>query len=212
MGQSLLQTKKNLRYREYELRKAKFADIRECLERVTLMYLMQINQMAPKPRSIPIPAMISTPFLLTMNILGIVIQFLLFLLNRKIPVINTSLIRISSTAQQLNLRLEQFLFWPKQYSVWYSSENKQTPLAQAQYVGFFNTFWLIANDVIIGTIVKAMIIEKRLVITRLLKALLKVSTCFIEGLWFRICTFRGHLANSMASWAKIKHRAGHISR
>jgi phosphatidylinositol glycan class Q protein len=42
---------------------------------------------------------------------------------------------------------------------WVLSSNKLDPKAQAQYIGFWNTVWLIANDVIIGVAVGGLMIE-----------------------------------------------------
>lgn len=99
-----------------------------------------------------IPKFISAPFLFLCSLIAVIFKAIIVLLNTRLPFIGTSLCRLSSTAQQLNLRSEQVCFWPAQYAEWYSQsqDDKKSPYAQAQYIGFFNTFWLIANDVIIG--------------------------------------------------------------
>jgi phosphatidylinositol glycan class Q protein len=70
----------------------------------------------------------------------------------------TQIGKISSLAEQFQLRIEQLLFWPPQYFQRHQSEFKLSPVAQAQYIGFFNTFWLIANDIIIGLAFKTIIL------------------------------------------------------
>jgi phosphatidylinositol glycan class Q protein len=52
----------------------------------------------------------------------------------------------------------QCLFWPVQYLEW-TLNLKKTPLAQAQYIGVFNTFWCVANDIIIGTALKQILLD-----------------------------------------------------
>ena len=99
-----------------------------------------------------IPKFITAPFLFLCSLIAVIFKAIIVLLNTRLPFIGRSLCRLSSTAQQLNLRAEQVCFWPAQYAEWYSQsqDDKKSPYAQAQYIGFFNTFWLIANDVIIG--------------------------------------------------------------
>ena len=69
------------------------------------------------------------------------------------------LAKISKVGYQLQLRIQQLLFWPPQYFKRQETEIKLSPIAQAQYIGFFNTVWLIANDIIIGFALKNIVIE-----------------------------------------------------
>ncbi|KAJ3008981.1 phosphatidylinositol N-acetylglucosaminyltransferase subunit gpi1 [Thoreauomyces humboldtii] len=62
----------------------------------------------------------------------------------------TSLKDISATAQQIDIRLQQACFWPQQYILWRASRHRLSALALARYIGFYNTVWLVANDVIVG--------------------------------------------------------------
>ncbi|KAJ3312073.1 phosphatidylinositol N-acetylglucosaminyltransferase subunit gpi1 [Boothiomyces sp. JEL0838] len=77
---------------------------------------------------------------------------------------NLALIDISDSLKQVDLRLNQLLFWPQRYVEWYTSDRLNT-VQQAKYIGFFNTLWLIANDVIIGLTVKAIILDYRYVLS-----------------------------------------------
>lgn len=96
--------------------------------------------------------------------LRILCGFTLYLLNTEIRR-GYSLVRISAACiyirlilvQQLSQRLEQVTFWPWQYCQWRMTMNKKSMMAQARYIGFYNLFWLIGNDLILGfTISKAM--------------------------------------------------------
>ena len=81
--------------------------------------------------------------------IAILIDLCLQIINTPIFIIQMPILQFSSTIQQLNLRLQQVRFWPYQYYQWLGSKGigaKQ----QAQYVGFWNTVWLIANDIILG--------------------------------------------------------------
>lgn len=68
---------------------------------------------------------------------------------------------ISATAQQIEIRLQQFCYWPMQYSTLrrrkmnWSSVNTSHP----DYIRFYNSLWLVANDVIIGMALGSYIIE-----------------------------------------------------
>ncbi|KAI5467072.1 N-acetylglucosaminyl transferase component-domain-containing protein [Mariannaea sp. PMI_226] len=68
---------------------------------------------------------------------------------------------ISATAQQIEIRLQQFCYWPMQYltlrqrkSNWASVTN-----SHPDYIRFYNSLWLVANDVIIGIALGSYIIE-----------------------------------------------------
>ncbi|KAL9102526.1 MAG: hypothetical protein Q9163_002335 [Psora crenata] len=68
---------------------------------------------------------------------------------------------ISATAQQVDIRLQQFCYWPIQYMTlrkrkadWDSITNRHP-----DYIRFYNSLWLVANDVIIGIALGSYIIE-----------------------------------------------------
>ncbi|KAK3076407.1 hypothetical protein LTS18_013119, partial [Coniosporium uncinatum] len=68
---------------------------------------------------------------------------------------------VSATAQQVDIRLQQFCYWPMQYSTlrkrktdWQSITN-----SHPEYIRFFNSLWLVANDVIMGVALGSYIIE-----------------------------------------------------
>ena len=68
---------------------------------------------------------------------------------------------ISATAQQVDIRLQQFCYWPIQYTTlrkrkedWHSVTDRHP-----DYIRFYNSLWLVANDVIIGIALGSYIIE-----------------------------------------------------
>lgn len=68
---------------------------------------------------------------------------------------------VSATAQQVDIRLQQFCYWPVQYIT--LSKRKQTwqsvTTNHPEYIRFYNSLWLVANDVIIGMALGSYIIE-----------------------------------------------------
>ncbi|KAF2849289.1 Gpi1-domain-containing protein [Plenodomus tracheiphilus IPT5] len=68
---------------------------------------------------------------------------------------------ISATAQQIDIRLQQSCYWPIQYLTlrkrkanWESITNDHP-----EYIRFYNSLWLVANDVIMGIALGTFIIE-----------------------------------------------------
>ncbi|ETN38091.1 uncharacterized protein HMPREF1541_07715 [Cyphellophora europaea CBS 101466] len=59
---------------------------------------------------------------------------------------------ISACCQQVHLRLEQFSYYPAQYSVLRKRNNTWSSISvnNGDYIRFYNSLWLVANDVIIG--------------------------------------------------------------
>lgn len=88
-------------------------------------------------------------------------ELLLVLLELRIKPGYAALKDVSATAQQIEIRLQQFCYWPMQYvtlrrrkSNW-ASINTSHP----DYIRFYNSLWLVANDVIIGLALGSYIIE-----------------------------------------------------
>ena len=59
---------------------------------------------------------------------------------------------ISATAQQVDIRLQQFCYWPMQYLTLRKRKDdwESVTKSHADYIRFYNSLWLVANDVIIG--------------------------------------------------------------
>ncbi|KAF2169591.1 hypothetical protein M409DRAFT_64678 [Zasmidium cellare ATCC 36951] len=98
------------------------------------------------------------------------------------PLGSAALKDVSATAQQLDIRLQQFCYWPDQYitlnkrrSDWESITN-----SHPDYIRFFNSLWLVANDVIIGIALGSYIIENVDFVATRMDSIM--STYSIEGL------------------------------
>jgi phosphatidylinositol glycan class Q protein len=89
---------------------------------------------------------------------------------------------VSATAQQVDIRLQQFCYWPIQYltlrrrkQTWQSITN-----SHPEYIRFYNSLWLVANDVIIGIALGSYIIENAGYVATQVDKILSAWT--IEGL------------------------------
>lgn len=68
---------------------------------------------------------------------------------------------MSATAQQIDIRLQQFCYWPLQYltlrkrrASWGSITN-----SHPDYIRFYNSLWLVANDIIMGMALGSYILD-----------------------------------------------------
>ena len=68
---------------------------------------------------------------------------------------------LSATAQQLDIRLQQFCYWPIQYLTLLRrrADWESITTNHPEYIRFFNSLWLVANDIIIGIALGSYIIE-----------------------------------------------------
>ncbi|KAF2760842.1 N-acetylglucosaminyl transferase component Gpi1 [Pseudovirgaria hyperparasitica] len=89
---------------------------------------------------------------------------------------------ISATAQQVDIRLQQFCYWPIQYLTirkrkanWESITNNHP-----EYIRFYNSLWLVANDVIIGIALGSYIIENAVLVASQMDMVF--NTWSVEGL------------------------------
>ena len=89
---------------------------------------------------------------------------------------------VSATAQQVDIRLQQFCYWPIQYltlrqrkQTWQSITN-----SHPEYIRFYNSLWLVANDVIIGIALGSYIIENAAFVAQQMDSILTDWT--IKGL------------------------------
>ncbi|GAB5592264.1 pig-Q [Umbelopsis nana] len=90
------------------------------------------------------------------------IEITLFVLNLQMPkwILNgVALKDLSAAAQQVDLRLQQLCFWPGQYMLVRKRRWANTAATRAQYISFYNSMWLIANDIIIGITVGSFLIH-----------------------------------------------------
>ena len=89
---------------------------------------------------------------------------------------------ISACCQQVHLRLQQFSYYPTQYSL--LRRRKATwssfPMTNSDYIRFYNSLWLVANDVIIGIALGSFISDNAQATSQLIGGVLDEYT--IEGL------------------------------
>ncbi|KAL5116793.1 pig-Q [Pleosporales sp. CAS-2024a] len=89
---------------------------------------------------------------------------------------------ISATAQQIDIRLQQFCYWPIQYltlrkrrTSWGSITN-----SHPDYIRFYNSLWLVANDIIMGITLGLFIMDNSELVAANMEMIL--STWCIGGL------------------------------
>ncbi|KIW11242.1 hypothetical protein PV08_10542 [Exophiala spinifera] len=89
---------------------------------------------------------------------------------------------ISACCQQVHLRLQQFSYYPTQYSLlrrrhatWSSF-----PTTNSDYIRFYNSLWLVANDVIIGIALGSFLSDNAAATAQFIGAVLNEYT--VEGL------------------------------
>ena len=68
---------------------------------------------------------------------------------------------VSATAQQVDIRLQQFCYWPIQYMTLRKRRDEWESVTDSHpdYIRFYNSLWLVANDVIIGIALGSYIID-----------------------------------------------------
>jgi phosphatidylinositol glycan class Q protein len=100
-------------------------------------------------------------FILGLMAHRIAAEYILRFLDRRLSPDAPALKDISATAQQIDIRLQQFCYWPIQYitlrkrkTSWGSITN-----SHPEYIRFYNSLWLVANDVIMGIALGSYIIE-----------------------------------------------------
>ncbi|KAI5290396.1 phosphatidylinositol N-acetylglucosaminyltransferase subunit gpi1 [Ascosphaera aggregata] len=89
---------------------------------------------------------------------------------------------ISATAQQIDIRLQQFCYWPIQYLTLRKRKDdwKSVTDSHPDYIRFYNSLWLVANDVIIGIALGSYIIDNANWVAHQINMALSVYT--VEGL------------------------------
>ncbi|PMD67247.1 Gpi1-domain-containing protein [Hyaloscypha bicolor E] len=68
---------------------------------------------------------------------------------------------ISATAQQVEIRLQQFCFWPHQYVTLRKRKDDWQSVTDShpEYIRFYQSLWLVLNDIIIGIALGSYIID-----------------------------------------------------
>lgn len=88
-------------------------------------------------------------------------EIILRLLNWRLRHDSAALKDISATAQQIDIRLQQFCYWPIQYITLRKRKDDWDSVTERHpdYIRFYNSLWLVANDVIIGIALGSYIID-----------------------------------------------------
>ena len=89
---------------------------------------------------------------------------------------------VSATAQQLDIRLQQFCYWPAQYLTLHRRRGNWESITNShpEYIRFLNSLWLVANDVVIGIALGTYIVENAEMVAATMDSLIK--TYSVEGL------------------------------
>lgn len=88
-------------------------------------------------------------------------ELLLKVLDWRVAPDSAALKDVSATAQQVDIRLQQFCYWPIQYLTLRKRKGNWESITNShpEYIRFYNSLWLVANDVIIGIALGSYIIE-----------------------------------------------------
>ncbi|KUJ10680.1 N-acetylglucosaminyl transferase-like protein component Gpi1 [Mollisia scopiformis] len=83
---------------------------------------------------------------------------------------------ISATAQQVEIRLQQFSYWPMQYVTLRKRKDdwESVTTSHPDYIRFYNSLWLVANDVIIGIALGSYIIDNSAWVAELISDILSM--------------------------------------
>lgn len=89
---------------------------------------------------------------------------------------------VSATAQQVDIRLQQFCYWPAQYVTLHGRRGDWESITNShpEYIRFFNSLWLVANDVIIGIALGSFIVDNADYVAAQMDQL--INTYSIDGL------------------------------
>lgn len=105
-------------------------------------------------------------------------EMLLQLLEWRVGPQQTALKDISATVQQVEIRLQQFCYWPLQYMTLRRRKQNWGSITTSHpdYIRFYNSLWLVANDVIIGMAVGSYIIDNADLVANTIGQLLRTYT------------------------------------
>ncbi|MCJ1452771.1 phosphatidylinositol N-acetylglucosaminyltransferase subunit gpi1 [Mycoblastus sanguinarius] len=112
----------------------------------------------------------------------IVAEVVLRILEWRLRPESAALKDISATAQQVDIRLQQFCYWPIQYLTLRKRKDDWESVTDRHpdYIRFYNSLWLVANDVIIGIALGSYIIDNAVWVAWQINTILSGWT--VEGL------------------------------
>ncbi|KAI1352066.1 N-acetylglucosaminyl transferase component [Xylaria sp. FL0043] len=117
-------------------------------------------------------------FIITLLAHRLAAEALLLILEWRLRPTSPALKDISATAQQVEIRLLQFCYWPMQYVKLRRRKNDwdSVTTSHPEYIRFYNSLWLVANDVIIGIALGSYIIENAEWVADMINMLLRKYT------------------------------------
>lgn len=91
-------------------------------------------------------------FILVLAVARVGAEIVLQILDWRLKAEHAAWKDVSATAQQLDIRLQQFCYWPIQYMTLRKRKDDWDSITNThpEYIRFYNSLWLVANDVIIG--------------------------------------------------------------
>ncbi|KAF9214603.1 phosphatidylinositol N-acetylglucosaminyltransferase subunit gpi1 [Podila verticillata] len=119
------------------------------------------------------------PLMVILFVLRALVEICLWILNLKFPdwAFNGIAIKdMTTTGQQIDLRLQQACFWPWQYFMARKKAWTNTSITRAQYISFYNSMWLVANDIIIGVAFGSFLISNNKYMAEVLQRYVKDYT------------------------------------
>ncbi|KAK5822171.1 N-acetylglucosaminyl transferase component-domain-containing protein [Linnemannia elongata] len=119
------------------------------------------------------------PLMVILFILRALVEFSLWVLNWRFPAWAFNGIAIkdmTTTGQQIDLRLQQACFWPWQYFMAKKRAWTNMSITRAQYISFYNSMWLVANDIIIGVAFGSFLISNNQYMAEVLQRYVKDYT------------------------------------
>ncbi|KAG0268816.1 phosphatidylinositol N-acetylglucosaminyltransferase subunit gpi1 [Actinomortierella ambigua] len=122
---------------------------------------------------------ITRPLMVVLAVGRLLIEIALYVLNWRLPpwLLNGIAVKdLSTTGQQIDLRLQQVCFWPWQYIMVRKRAWTNTSVTRAQYISFYNSMWLVANDIIIGVALGSFLIGNNKYMAQVLERYVKDYT------------------------------------
>ncbi|KAI8086766.1 N-acetylglucosaminyl transferase component-domain-containing protein [Halteromyces radiatus] len=131
--------------------------------------------------------LIKGPLLCFVFLLLCLAEITIHVLSLQLPKIHVAMKDLSAAGQQIDLRLQQLYFWPRQYMMLRKRNRANTAETRAYYISFYNSMWLVANDIIIGVAIGSYLMNNRDIVSNKLHDVLKTYT--VESLqsmmyWF----------------------------
>jgi phosphatidylinositol glycan class Q protein len=109
-------------------------------------------------------------------------EMLLRVLGWRLGLESPALKDVSATAQQVDIRLQQSCYWPAQYITLRKRKANWESITSnhPEYIRFYNSLWLVANDIIIGIALGSYVIENHVFIATQVDTIF--NTWSVEGL------------------------------